>query len=66
MKSLVFDIEFPDGAVKQYSANVIAENVLSQVNSSGHHSQFLNRITNHGRLGNAVSKENQYVTTKRG
>ena len=38
LKSLVYDdVEFPDGAVKQYAANVITENVLSQVDSSGYH-----------------------------
>ena len=28
LNTLVYDVEFPDGAVKQYAANVIAENVL--------------------------------------
>ena len=32
---LVYDVEFPDGAVKYYAANVISENLLSQVDSSG-------------------------------
>ena len=31
----VNDVEFPDGAVKQYAAQVIAENVLMQVDSEG-------------------------------
>jgi len=66
LKSLVYDVEFPDGAVKQYAANVIAENVLSQVDSAGHHYQLLDGIDNHQRLGNAISKANAYVTTKRG
>ena len=34
MHSLIYDVEFPDGAVKHYAANIIAENVLSQVDSS--------------------------------
>ena len=38
LNSLVYDVEFPDGVAKQYAANVIAENVLSQIDSSGHYS----------------------------
>ena len=28
LKTLIYDVEFPDGNIKKYSANVIAENVL--------------------------------------
>ena len=57
LNSLVYDVEFPDGAVKQYAANVIAENMLSQVDSSGFHSQSLDSISQHKKLWNAVSKQ---------
>ena len=40
IKSLVYDVEFTDGAIKQYAANVIAEIVLSQVNSNGCHTSW--------------------------
>ena len=66
LKSLVYDVEFPDGAIKQYAANVIAENVLSQVDTSGFHTQHLSSIEHHERLGGAVSKADAYFTTKRG
>ena len=35
LNSVIYDVEFPDGVVKQYAANVIAENILSQVDSEG-------------------------------
>lgn len=66
LNSLVYDVEFPDGVVKQYAANVIAENVISQIDSSGHYTQALDCIVLHERMGNAVGRENAYVTTKRG
>ena len=66
LKTLVYDVEFPDGALKQYSGNVIAENLLSQVDQSGYHTQHLRRILAHKRLDGAVSKEDGYFTTKRG
>ena len=66
LNTLVYDVEFLDGAVKQYAANVIAENVLNQVDSMGCHTQALDRIVLHERMGNAVSMKDSHITTKRG
>ena len=35
LNTCVYDVEFQDGVIKPYSANVIAENMLSQVDSEG-------------------------------
>ena len=35
LKSIIYDVEFPDGQVKEYAANIIAENMLTQVDSDG-------------------------------
>ncbi len=35
LNTLVYDVEFPDGANKEYAANIIAESVLSQVYPNG-------------------------------
>ena len=35
MNTLVYDVKFPDGEVKEYLANVIAENLFSQVDDKG-------------------------------
>ena len=32
---IVYDIKLPDGTVRGYSANIIAENILTQVDSDG-------------------------------
>lgn len=37
LNTLVYDVEFPDGNVKKYEANVIAENVLNQCDIDGHY-----------------------------
>ena len=63
---LVYDVEFPDGAVKHYSVSVIAENVLSQVDLIGFYTQVLYKIVLHRKLVNAVSMKDAYVTTNRG
>lgn len=66
LNSIVYDVEFPDGAVKQYAANMIAENILAQVDSEGYHHRLLEAIVDYGTDGTAVTKEDAYVTTRRG
>lgn len=52
-----YDVLFEDGCVREYAANVIAENVLSMADSSGHLSNEMESIVSHQRNGDAVSKE---------
>ena len=52
-----YDVLFEDGRVREYSANVIAENVLAMADSSGHLSCEMESIVSHQRNGDAVSKE---------
>ena len=66
LNSLVYDVEFPDGAVKKYASNAIAENVLSQVDSSGFYTQALEKIILHSELGNDISMKDSYFKTKKG
>lgn len=66
LNTLLYDVEFPDGVTKQYAANLIAENILCQVDSDGRYSSFVDGILEYRRNKSAVTKENQYVVTKRG
>ena len=34
--TLTYDVEFPDGEVREYAANIIVENMLNRVNSNRH------------------------------
>ena len=43
----VYDVMFPDGTVCQYAANIISDNMYSQVDSNGHHTLLLKEITDH-------------------
>jgi hypothetical protein len=36
MNSIVYEVEFPDGELREYAANILAENILSQVDYEGH------------------------------
>ena len=67
MNSIVYEVEFPDGEVKEYAANVIAENVLSQVDSEGFTLRLMEGIIDHHKdEATAVSKADKYVVTSRG
>ena len=66
LNTLVHDVQFPDGTVKEYSANVIAENLYSQVDSNGHSHTLLESILDYKKDKSAVDKADLYVTTKSG
>ena len=62
----VYDVMFDDGTVKQYAANIIAENMYSQVDADGHHFTILDEIIDHKCNEQAVTKDDMYVVTPRG
>ena len=66
LNSHVYEVEFPDGDVKEFVANVLEENCMMQVDSNGHHSQFLDCITDVRCYDRAIAKTNGYNTTNRG
>ena len=51
----IYEAQYPDGAVSEYSANVIAENILSQVDSDGCGYSFLSEIFGHRSIGEAIT-----------
>jgi hypothetical protein len=44
MNTLVYDVEFPDGEVREYSANILAENMYAQDDADGHTHTMLDSI----------------------
>ena len=66
MDTRVYDVMFDDGTVKQYSANIIAENMYAQIDADGRHSLLMDSIIDHRCNEHAVTHDNMYVVTKRG
>ena len=66
LNSMIYEVEFPDGQVKEYAANVIAENMLTQVDAEGYSTTMLKNIIDFKKEENAVSKEDKYVITNTG
>ena len=62
----VYDVQFLNGSIEEIPVNVIAENLLSQVDEEGHRHIHLNEIIDHRRNEEAIPKEEEYFTTSTG
>ena len=66
LNSIIYDVEFPDGHIKEYAANILAENMLYQVDLDGYNKLLLKDIIDYRKDGSAVPMEDKYLTTKSG
>ena len=67
LNTITYDIEFPDGQVKEYGANSIAENLLTQVDLDGYSLSLMDSIIDHQRdPSQAIPMEDKHITTKSG
>ena len=66
LNNLVYDVEFPDGEVKEYSENVIAENLLSQVDEEGFLQSVFDSILEYTKDDSAIEKKDLYFKTRSG
>ena len=64
--TMVYDVQFPDGEIKEYAANVIADNMYNQVDPDGHSRSHLDRIIDYRKDDTAVEREKIHITTKSG
>ena len=66
LNTMLYDVEFPDGEIREYAANVIAENMYAQVDADGHMHTMLDSIIDYKKDGNAMEQSDMYVVTKSG
>ena len=66
LNTLVYDVNFTDDDVKKYAANLIAKNVLSQVDPDGYYTNTMEAILDHKRDGKAVRMADKFFKTKQG
>ena len=60
----LYEVEFVDGTTETVPANVIAENLLLQVDQEGHRQLLLDKIISNRRLENAIPKsEGTFITS---
>ena len=66
LNSMIYDVEFPDGQIKEYSANMIAENILTQIDSKVMSTTLMELIADFEKDDSSVSKQDEYLVTPRG
>jgi hypothetical protein len=66
LDSRQYEVEFPDGSTDVVAANLIAENLFSQVDEEGRSYQVIQDITDHRTTAKAVTLKDAYVTSKNG
>jgi hypothetical protein len=66
LNTFMYDVGFPDGEVKEYSANIIAENMFAQVDGDGNTSPVFSGILSFTKDSSAVSKSDRFFITKTG
>ena len=54
LNSMLYDVEFPDGAVKQYAANTITQNMYEQVDGEGYSTSKVDSIVDYDKDKDAV------------
>ena len=58
-----YNIEFPDGQVRAYTANVIAEHMVAQCDLNGNQFRLMEALVGHKTDGTEVKKEDMYITS---
>ena len=62
----LYEVEYTDGTTEQLAANIIAENMLSQVDSEGHHYQVLTEVTDNKKDDSATAKVDGFIKSSGG
>ena len=57
----LYEFEYPDGTTEQLADNIIAENMMSQVDYEGHQYQLLTEVTGHNKDDSAISKVDGFI-----
>jgi hypothetical protein len=57
LDSAVYEVQFDDGAVERYHANIIAENIYSRLDADGYGAALLDEIIDHKFDDTALSKK---------
>ena len=69
LNTMVYDVEFDDGTVREYGANIIAQNMYAQVDENGRSQSILKAIVDHHVYtthSGYVHKKDKWITTRSG
>eukprot|EP00957_Ditylum_brightwellii_P139159 10606742-Ditylum_brightwellii.AAC.1 len=60
---MVYEVGFPDGQIKNYAANVIAENILTQFDNDGFSMTMLDAMVDWKKDKSVIYKMDKYLIT---
>ena len=66
LNSIIYEVEFLDGQIKEYADNVVSRNMYSQVDAEGRKFQILDSIIDHAVDPTALQMKDKYVVTING
>lgn len=66
ISTLSYDVQFDDGEIQQVGANIIAQNLYSQIDGLGNAFTMLEGILDHDTDGTQVKAANSFITTPSG
>jgi hypothetical protein len=61
-----YEVQLPDGSVEVYGANIIQENIMTNVDDEGNSFVLLDEILDHMKTDEAVSMDDAWYTAKTG
>src|SRR6056300_2119734 len=61
-----YEVEYEDGNTEVLSANLLAENILQQVDEHGHKHRLMEEISGHRKSDDAVTKDEGWIETPNG
>jgi hypothetical protein len=66
LNRMIYDVEFPDGNIKEYAANILAENMSSQMDPYGYNTILMKEVIDYRKDDSAVPLEDKYLTARSG
>jgi hypothetical protein len=66
MDTRVYEVEFSDGTTDEFHANVIAENLFSQVDSEGRQYILMKEMSDHKKDETAIAKSDGWIIMPNG
>ena len=66
LDSRIYNVEFPDGGVGEFTTNTIAESLYSSIDDEGYNYGLIEGIIAHRKTPEAIEKENGYYENDRG
>ena len=63
---MIYNVDYPNCQIKEYSANMISENMLTQIDSEGMSTTLMYLIAYFKKDDSDISKQDKYLVTPRG